>query len=205
MRMGGPGAAFGPDTLIGQWLRLQPVVVKSGKTVITHGGVSPVVADSGLTVSNLNGAMRRYWAGDMPGKAELDAVIGPAGVTQYRGYLEEGEDRYAAASTAQVGEILAHFGANLIVVGHTQVDRVSALHGGRVWAVNVNSDNARPEALLIRNGEPVVLDTGLKRQLGVASRPRLVRPFNLFASEDLAMLRGLVASNYALSRIRQPY
>lgn len=204
-RLGGPVEAFGPDTLIGNWLRLQPVVIKSGNAVIVHGGVSPVVADSGLTISNLNSAMRRYWAGDMPAKAELDAVIGPAGVTQYRGYLEDGKDRFAAATTAQVNDVLTHFGASLIVVGHTQVDRVTALHGGKVWAVNVNSDGARPEALLIRNGEPVVLDTGVKRQLGEGNTTRLIRPFSLFASEDLAMLKGLVASNYALSRIRQPY
>ena len=203
-RMGGPASAFGPDTVLGHWLRLQPVVIKSGTTVITHGGVSPVIADSGLTVSNLNSAMRRYWSGDMPGKAELDAVIGPAGVTQYRGYLEGGEDRFAAATTAQVRDVLAHFGASTIVVGHTQVDHVTPLHGGRVWAVNVNSNGARPEALLIQNGEPVVVSTGVKRQLDETPK-RLTRPFSLSAVADMAMLRGLLSSNYALSRIPQPY
>mgnify|MGYP003410443650 CR=1 FL=1 len=29
---------------------------------------------------------------------------------------------------------------------------MTPLHGSRVWAVNVNSNEARPEALLIRNG-----------------------------------------------------
>jgi hypothetical protein len=148
--------------------------------------------------------MRRYWSGDMPGKAELDAVIGPAGVTQYRGYLEGGEDRFAAATTAQVRDVLAHFGASTIVVGHTQVDHVTPLHGGRVWAVNVNSNGARPEALLIQNGEPVVVSTGVKRQLDETPK-RLTRPFSLSAVADMAMLRGLLSSNYALSRIPQPY
>ncbi|MCD2519633.1 metallophosphoesterase [Massilia sp. G4R7] len=204
-RMGGQAAAFGPDTVIGQWLRLQPVIIKSGKTVITHGGVSPLVADAGFTVNNLNSAMRRYWSGDMPGKAELDAVIGPAGLTQYRGYFEAGEDRYGLATEAQVRDVLAHFGANSIVVGHTLVDGVTAFHGGRVWAVDVNTDTARPEALLIRNGEPQVVSTGVRRGLNEEGQPRPTRPFSLFAGRDLAMLKELFKSHYALSQIRQPY
>jgi len=204
-RMGGQVAAFGPDTIIGRWLRLQPVIIKSGRTVITHGGVHPKVADAGFTVNNLNSAMRRYWSGDMPGKPELDAVIGPAGLTQYRGYMEDGEDRYARATGEQIGDVLAHFGARTIVVGHTLVDRVTALHEGKVWAVDVNTNTARPEALLLRNGEPVVVSTGVARQLVEHGGRRQTRPFSLFAAGDLALLKGLVASNYALSRIPQPY
>jgi hypothetical protein len=204
-RMGGQAQAFGPDTLIGRWLRLQPVIIKSGRTVVTHGGVNPLVADAGFTINNLNSAMRRYWSGDMPGKAELDAVVGPAGVTQYRGYLEDGQERYTRATSDQIGDVLAHFGAKTIVVGHTLVDGVTPLHGGRVWAVDVNSNTARPEALLLRNGEPVVVSTGVVRRLDEGNGPRLTRPFKLFALSDLAMLRGLVASNYALSRIPHPY
>ncbi len=204
-RLGGQVDAFGPDTLIGHWLRLQPVIIKTGRTVITHGGVNPLVADAGFTVNNLNSAMRRYWMGDMPNKAELDAVVGPAGVTQYRGYLEDGADRFSRATSAQISDVLAHFGAKTIVVGHTLVDRVTALHDGRVWAIDVNSDEARAEALLIRNGEPLVVPTGVPRQLNEQSRQRYTRPFSLFSADDLAMLRGLIASNYSLSQIPQPY
>ncbi|MGH8854082.1 MAG: metallophosphoesterase, partial [Telluria sp.] len=203
--LGGQAQAFGPDTLIGRWLRLQPVIIKSGRVVITHGGVSPMVANSGFTVSVLNSAMRRYWSGDMPGKAELDSVIGPAGVTQYRGYFQDGEDSYPLATDGQLGEVLAHFGAKTIVVGHTLVDGVTALHDGKVWAVDVNSNTARPEALLVRNGEPRVVTTGVARQLDEGSGRRVIRPFSLFASGDVAMLKGLLMSNYALSRIPQPY
>jgi len=204
-RLGGQSAAFGADTVIGHWLRQQPVIVKSGKTIITHGGASPLVADAGFTVNQLNSAMRRYWAGDMPGKAELDAVIGPAGLTQYRGYFESGDERYGLATEAQVKEVLAHFGADHIVVGHTLVDGVSAFHSGRVWNVDVNSNTARPEALLIRNGEPVVLSTSAPRGLAEEGKRGPNRPFSLFAGADLAMLKALFASHYALSRIPYPY
>ena len=73
-----------------------------------------------------------------------------------------------------------------------------------VWAVDVNSNDARPEALLIRDGVPVVISMGIKRQLD-ETPARLSRPFSLFAGADMAMLHGLISSNYALSRIPQPY
>lgn len=92
----------------------------------------PQIADAGFTVNNLNSAMRRYWSGDTPSKAELDAVIGPAGLTQYRGYIEDGEERFSRATAAQIGQVLSHFGAKTIVVGHTLVERVTPLHEGRV-------------------------------------------------------------------------
>ncbi|MFC0254565.1 hypothetical protein [Massilia consociata] len=205
VRMGGQAQAFGPDTLIGQWLRLQPVVIKSGKTVITHAGINPVVADAGLTVHKLNGAMRAYWSGDMLNKMELDAVLGPAGVTQYRGYFKDGERRYTRATTTQVSCVLAHFGANAIVAGHTLVDSVRPFHDGAVWAVDVNSNTARPEALLIRNGAPVVVSTGVSRQLDDNLQRRTTRAFSLVAASDIKMLQGLVTSNLALSRIADPY
>jgi hypothetical protein len=82
---------------------------------------------------------------------------------------------------------------------------VTAFHGGKVWAVDVNTNTARPEALLIRNGEPTVVSTGTPRDLEEEGKRRLTRPFSLFAGADLAMLKALFDSHYALSRIPVPY
>jgi hypothetical protein len=51
----------------------------------------------------------------------------------------------------------------------------------------------------------MVVSLDVPRQLNEDNEPRLRRPFSLFDAQDLAMLKGLVASNYALSQIRQPY
>ncbi len=61
-------------------------------------------------------------------------------------------------------------------------------------------------SLLIRNGEPRSVSAGVARELGEhkAGR-RLTNLFSPFASEDRAMLEGLISSNYALSRIPFPY
>src|SRR3546814_5766734 len=47
--------------MIGEWLRQQPVALKLGSVLFVHGGVSPQVARTGLTVDQLNAAMQDYW------------------------------------------------------------------------------------------------------------------------------------------------
>jgi hypothetical protein len=96
--------------------------------------------------------MRGYWRGETQPSAALDAVLGAAGITQYRGYFEAGEERYAKASAGDVEQVPRHFGASTVVVGHALVDRVTSLHGGLVHAIDVNTDTAVPEVLLFEQG-----------------------------------------------------
>jgi hypothetical protein len=56
--------------------------------------------------------MRGDWRGETQPSAALDAVLGAAGITQYRGYFEAGEERYAKASAGDVEQVLRHFGAS---------------------------------------------------------------------------------------------
>src|SRR3546814_5266232 len=59
--MGGYRHAFAADTMIGEWLRQQPVALKLGSVLFVHGGISPRVARTGLDVGQLNAAMQDYW------------------------------------------------------------------------------------------------------------------------------------------------
>src|SRR5690606_4603728 len=116
--MGGYRDAFAADTMIGEWLRRQPVALKLGSVVFVHGGISPQVARTGMTVEQLNAAMEDYWNADGPHPRSpgLDAVLGPTGVTQYRGWFRALDGRYPMASEAEVAEALQHFGAGMAVV-----------------------------------------------------------------------------------------
>lgn len=203
-QMGGQASAFAADTVIGHWLRQQPVMLKAGDTLITHGGISPRVAATGLALEEMNSAMIRYWNGTSATPAELDAMLGPAGLTHYRGYFEDGGERYALATREDVETVLQRFGANRIVVGHTQVDRVRSFHDGRVWNVDVNSNAAHDEALLIEDGRLSVVSTGVARHID--QHPlRTVRAFAIGDGHDWTMLTGLISSNFALSRLARPY
>lgn len=204
--MGGYRQAFAADTVIGQWLRLQPVALKLGPVLFVHGGVGPAVVRSGLSVEQLNAAMRAYWTrpATTPRTAVLDAVLGPAGITQYRGYFRGLEGRYPAATTADVQGALEHFDASEIVVAHTLVERIESLHGGRVRAVDVNSSEARPEVLVYEDGVARVVDLGIPRDIE-RDEARTFREFSLADADDRALLWDMCRDIRRLSALPYPY
>jgi hypothetical protein len=206
--MGGYAAAFAEDTVIGGWLRRQPVALKLGDILFVHGGISPEVARSGLGVAGLNAASSDYWAQASgrrtPADATLDAVFGMAGVTQYRGYLMPLEDQYPLATQAQVDAALETYSATTVVVAHTPVPRVTPLFNARVMAINVNDDSARPEVLAFVSGKPEILALGEPRRLGDAGGATL-RGFSLLDARDRRLLADMYRHARRLSELPHPY
>lgn len=204
-QLGGPAKVFAPDTVLGAWLRAQPVIVKVGRVLVTHGGVSPAVARQGLSVQQLNQAMRGYWKRAAVPIADLDAVLGDHGVTQYRGYLHAQEGKYAMASADDVSGALRAFDADTIVVGHSIVDKVTPLYDGRVFAIDVNSNDAAPEALLFVNGVATVVDTGTPRALPDEKKSGVTRPINLLGGADWRTLAQVTRRTVELAGLPFPY
>lgn len=205
--MGGVSSAYASDTVLGAWLRAQPVALKLGRILFVHAGVSPKIADAGLSVDELNDAMRGYWqtpAGTATRSSALDAVIGNSGVTHYRGYFRERKGFYSAATATDVDRGLQHFGVDQVVVAHTLVDQVKLLHDGHVYAVDVNDDEARPDVLVYNQGVPTVVDMGVSRALATDS-PSKTREFNLLQSKDRHLLGAMSAAYRELSEVPQPY
>jgi hypothetical protein len=201
-QMGGPVQAFAADTLIGQWLRSRPVVLQMGDVLFTHGGISKETASSGLSVTEMNGRMRAYWRGEPVAKPALEAVLGERGVTRYRGYFDEEKE---PASEADVERVLKQLGIATIVVGHTLVDKVTMLHGGRVIGVDVNTNEAADEALVFENGKPrvvAVVDRALPPDVSQQGRMRYLA---LTDSRDWQALARTVQRSYELSRLPHPY
>ncbi len=203
-KMGGQPAAFAKDTVIGEWLRQQPVMLKVGRVLITHGGVSAAVAAQGVTVDQLNDAMRAYWDGKPVAAVRLDAVVGPAGVTQYRGYFDAMEGAYAKATQADVDRVAAAFDVDTMVVGHSIVEQITPMFGNRVYAIDVNSNTAAPQALLFEGGQANIVNAGAARMLDEKKNVRL-RPLRITSAEDWAMLGRGVMQLRALSQIPHPY
>jgi hypothetical protein len=204
-RMGGFVQAFAADTVLGAWLRQQPVIVQAGKVVVTHGGISPQVLASGLSAAQLNEAQRRYWQGQATQSAALDAVLGPAGLTQYRGYFGEMASETPRATPAQVTQALEHFGADTIVVGHTPVEQVTPLYQGRVYAIDVNTRTAASEALLFEHGVARIVPLRTRRMLAPERQPVITRALNLADAEDWRIIERWLARSRALSQLSYPY
>jgi hypothetical protein len=203
--MDGYRTAFAADTVIGAWLRQQPVALKLGTVLFVHGGISPRVARSGLSIVQLNDAMREYWKtrGDQPPSPALDAVLGPGGITQYRGWLKGSEGRYPLAGDADVAQALDRFGASMAVVGHTLVERVTRMRDDRVFAVDVNHRGAAPEVLVFEHGQPRVVDIGIARNIG--DEDPAFREFEPSRARDRQLLVDMVRDLRRLSRLPYPY
>ncbi|MDN5924707.1 MAG: metallophosphoesterase, partial [Xanthomonadales bacterium] len=211
-QLDGYHATFADDTLLGAWLRKQPVMLKLGSVLFVHGGVSPHVAKSGFTVPQINQAMREYWrqAGKKVRHTQaFDAVIGRSGVTQYRGYFYGGkgdaDKDIPLVNREDVKHILTAFNATQIVVAHTLVERVQSLFGGLVYAVDVNYHDARPQVLVYEHGVPKVVNIGIHRGLDHQHVVTKQREFSVFDHADRQLVRQMIAEYQREADIPWPY
>lgn len=143
---------YGADSVIGQWLRTRPVLLRIGDTLFLHGGISPDALQLALDPAATNAA---YQASLGRPKAEVkaDPIIAPLydGKTSpiwYRGYFNGQLD------TAGVQGVLDQLGLKRIVVGHTSMPHVSSFHGDRIIAIDSSiKDGENGELLFIEDGK----------------------------------------------------
>ena len=149
-------ALWGESTLLGQWLRTKAAVMKIGDYLCLHGGISAEVAERGLTLAQLNDAVRRSL-----GERQPDGfVMSPNGPLWYRGYFPDAarDSGSTVATTGDVDKALAFYGVKAVFVGHTIVPAVTSLFDGRVIAVQVYphqdeaTHHAEMQALLVKQG-----------------------------------------------------
>lgn len=153
---------YGADSVIGQWLRTRPVLLKIGDTLFLHGGISPEAVELALDPARTNAA---YQASLGLPKAEVKAdpataplYDGKTSPIWYRGYFDGRLD------TAGVQAVLDRLQLQRIVVGHTSMPHVSSFHGDRVIAIDSSIKNGE-------NGELLFIEDGrLSRGLLEGSR-----------------------------------
>ncbi len=134
---------YGPDMELGRWLRTKHVAVKINGILFVHGGIEPGAVERGLTIRDINETARAHLDDRSYAKAfneDVQYFYGSSGPFWYRGYFDE-SDRYPRATQQDLIDILAHFGTESVVVGHTGVDRVESLYDGRVYAIDIPEDD----------------------------------------------------------------
>jgi len=153
-------ALFGRDSVLGQWLRSKPVVIKVNDLLCLHGGISPQIVERKLSLADINGAVRLSWNETEPAPDErerIEFLLGPNGPLWYRGYFAD-SGAIPEVSGDDIGRLLKYFGVHEILVGHTRVPTITPLFDGRVLAVQVYPQRAVDgtvtfEALLVRGGK----------------------------------------------------
>ncbi len=143
---------YGADSVIGQWLRTRPVLLKIGDTLFLHGGISPEAVQLALDTARTNAA---YQASLGLPKAEVKAdpataplYDGKTSPIWYRGYFDGRLD------SAGVQAVLDRLQLKRIVVGHTSMPHVSSFHDDRVIAIDSSIKNGENgELLFIEDGK----------------------------------------------------
>ena len=152
-------ALFSADSVLGQWLRSKPAVLRLNGYLCLHGGISPELVVRKISLTDINAVVRTLLGESVfDTDAERDRAVflmGSDGPLWYRGYFSN--DGTAAAATLQdIDRIRGFFGVQTILVGHTTVPTITPLYDGKVVAVQVypRRDDAGKtvfESLLIRN------------------------------------------------------
>ncbi|HTU67528.1 MAG TPA: metallophosphoesterase [Steroidobacteraceae bacterium] len=149
---------FRGDSVLGQWLRSKPVVLKVNDLLCLHGGISRALVDRGYGLADINRTVRQVLNDQVPAADadRADFLMTTLGPLWYRGYFAAATD-FTGATDTDVDLTLQHFGVKHVLVGHTIVPTVTPLFGGKVIAVQVypkrEEGHVSFESLLIRDGK----------------------------------------------------
>jgi hypothetical protein len=131
---------FGVTSVLGQWLRTLPTVLKINDLLCLHAGISRALIDSGISLREINVGVRSVLEGSAPAddaqRERANLLMGSTGPLWYRGYFAE-QATFPTATMDDVDRSLAAFGVHRILVGHTIVPTVTPLYDGKVIAVQV--------------------------------------------------------------------
>ena len=158
---------FDNNSELGRWLRTKNAIEKIGDFVFCHGGISPDLARTGLSISDINRLVRQYLGKPFESIKNPDAKAVydyKTGIFWYRNIAKY------LISNEEVTTILKSVGASKMIVGHTLQPDITTLYEGRVICTDVyHEENIRQgfvKTLWVEDGICYALDNkGMKSSL----------------------------------------
>jgi hypothetical protein len=141
--------AWSPSGDLGKWATANPAIVKIDGTLFAHGGISAEYARQPLAAVNQRVAAAMAAADDSPNSVLSD----PLGPMWYRGLVATDPDAQQARAAMkpplppmtqeqELGSVLAAYGAQRLVVGHTpSLKGIQITNGGRL--ARIDTGNSR--------------------------------------------------------------
>jgi hypothetical protein len=158
---------FSQNSIIGDWLRSKPVLVKVNNMLFAHGGFHPSLATEQRSLLEINTVFK-----DNLIKAELEQPrVGWAkflhttnGPIWYRGYFAAERNKASVtkiatakdngATSAEIDLLLKHFDVKHLIVGHTSQKQIESRYQGRVIAIDSSiKEGNYGEILFIEQGK----------------------------------------------------
>ena len=148
---------FAEDSIIGNWLRSKPVLVKVNNMLFAHGGFHPSLATEKRSLVEINTVFK-----DSLVKAELDKpregwakyLHKTNGPIWYRGYFAADRGKDGGATSSEIDLLLKHFDVEHLIVGHTSQKQIETRYQGRVIAIDSSIKRGNyGEILFIEKGK----------------------------------------------------
>ena len=163
---------FSPETELGRWLLARNTMLRIGRNLFVHSGLSARLLERDLEIETLNARMSDGLYRTSKERREdptLEFLYRSAGPVWYRGMVCA-DEKYDPLTPEQTGALLRRYDADRLLVGHTIFPDISTFHDGRVIAVNVQNDlnrrKNRGRAVLIEGSRILVVgNRGVKRVL----------------------------------------
>ena len=161
---------FSKRTVLGQWLRTRNAVVRINGYLFVHAGLSPDIIKPGTSLHEINNRVHSFLNGperNFSGESAFDEVFGTQGPFWYRGYLEDNRE-YPHLPQKELQKILDHFDVRTIFIGHTNVQQVTSIYNGKVFAIDVPfyTYGYPIQGLLLKDGAIYRLNSsGVKEQI----------------------------------------
>jgi len=163
---------FSPDTELGRWLATRNTMLRIGRHLFVHAGLSARLLERDLEMDTLNARMSEGLYRTSKERREdptLEFLYRSAGPVWYRGMVCT-DEKYDPLTPEQTDALLRRYDADRLLVGHTIFPDISTFHDGRVIAVNVQNElnrrKNRGRAVLIEGSRiSVVGNRGVKRVL----------------------------------------
>jgi len=141
---------FSNDSEFGRWMRKKNIIEKVGDYTIVHGGVSPEVANLGLSYEEMNNyGRRRFNRESCRGECRIVTGGSQVGLYWYRGMGRQ------TITQDEVNDITEKINTDKVIIGHTVYPQITSIYEDKVIVVDVdhkrNYRTGKVEALLFED------------------------------------------------------
>lgn len=146
------GHLYSENSVIGKWLRSKPVMMSINDILFVHGGISPGMVKRNLSVEQVNLMFAEHFCDerdhDTCSDEQLAFLGDEEGPLWYRGYFTDSE-----LNEASIDSILAFYGVNHIIVGHTSSRYINVKYSNKIIGTDTGIKYRQPgEMLLYKEG-----------------------------------------------------
>jgi hypothetical protein len=159
---------IGVNSELGRWLRTKNVIEKIGNNLFVHGGISPELLNTKLTIDEINHIARASYG--LP-DSEMDKITQLIYSTNGPLWYRKNIRGISKNIQAEVDKAKSYFNVERIIIGHSTMTDIQGEHNNAIFDIDVhfphkNKDISRGKGLLIKlNNVSKLDDNGLKTVL----------------------------------------